>query len=285
MYRIGEFSRIARVTIDTLRHYDALGLLKAARVDRSTGYRYYAADQLQDLNRIIALKEVGLSLEEISRILQNQLTADELRGMLKAQLVLTESAIETAQSRRERILNSLNDLNLNENIPSFEVVIKSIDALTVAAIREIVPTVEQVPQYCDKMFNMIAEWMVSNGLPIGTPMTIYHDESYSTENIDTECAFFIPDIEVDKVPKPITPIMIRQMKAVPEVATIVFTGDFRQESVSLRSAYSAIVKWIEDHGYRIVGAPRELYHGPPENGELTAEIQFPVEKCDLMKKD
>lgn len=273
MYRIGEFSRIGRVTIDTLRHYDALGLLKAATVDPVTGYRYYSASQLQSLNRIIALKEVGLSLDEISRILFDQLTADELRGMLKAQLVLTESAIETAQIRRARILACLN----NEDIPAFEIAVKSIDALTVAAIRETVPTVEQVPVHLDKMFNMIAEWMAVNGVPIGTPMTIYHNECYTTENIDTECAFIIPDTDGNKISRPTSPITIRQMEAIPQMATTVFTGDFRQELVSLRSAYSAIVQWIEDHGYRIVDAPRELYHGSPENGELTAEIQFPVE--------
>ena len=74
MFRIGEFSRIARVTIDTLRHYDALGLLKPEKVDPFTGYRYYSAKQLQSLNRILALKEVGFSLEEIARILQDQPT-------------------------------------------------------------------------------------------------------------------------------------------------------------------------------------------------------------------
>ncbi len=103
MFKIGEFSRIGSVTIETLRHYDALGLLKSAKVDPFTGYRYYSAKQLQPLNRILALKEVGFSLEEIAHILHNNLTTEEFRGMLKAQLALAESAIETAQLRRERI--------------------------------------------------------------------------------------------------------------------------------------------------------------------------------------
>jgi DNA-binding transcriptional MerR regulator len=118
MFRIGEFSRIGCVTIDTLRHYDALDLLTPAKVDPFTGYRYYSAKQLQSLNRIIALKEVGFSLEEIARILRDKLNTDELRGMLKAQLVSTESAIESAQLRRERILARLNYLTLEENMPA-----------------------------------------------------------------------------------------------------------------------------------------------------------------------
>ena len=279
MFQIGEFSRIGCVTIDTLRHYDALGLLKPAKVDPFTGYRYYTARQLQSLNRIIALKEVGLSLEEIARILRDKLTADELRGMLKAQLVLAESAIETAQMRRERILARLNYLTLEENMPVYEVTLKSVDALTVAAIRETVPTIEQMPQRCGEMFNMIASWMASNGLPFGPPMTIYHNESYTLENIDTECAFIIPGAEIDKVARPISPIIVHQMEAVPHVATTIAADDFYQKVGGLTPAYNAIGHWIEEHGYSIVGAPRELFYGSPEKGDFTAEIQFPVEKA------
>src|SRR5215218_3665649 len=119
MFRIGEFSRIARVTIDTLRHYDALGLLKPANVDPFTGYRYYSARQLMSLNRILALKEVGFSLEEIARILHpsEKLTNNELRGMLKAQLMRAEQDMHAAQLRQDRILARLNYLNLEDEMP------------------------------------------------------------------------------------------------------------------------------------------------------------------------
>ena len=275
MFRIGEFSRIGSVTIDTLRHYDTLGLLKPAKVDPFTGYRYYTAQQLQPLNQIIALKEVGFSLHEIARILREQLTADELRGMLKAQLVFTESAIETAQLRRERILARLNYLNLEENMPVYEVTLKSVDALTVAAIRETVPTFAQVSQRWGDMFQTIASWMTANGLPFGLPMTIYHNEGYTRENIDTECAIIIHGTEIDKVDKPLSPIVVRQTEAIPHMATTI-VADEKVESH--QRAYHTIGHWIEDHGYCIVGAPRELYYGSPENGDYAAEIQFPVEK-------
>src|ERR671918_253450 len=110
MFRIGEFSRITRVTIDTLRHYDELGLFKPAKVDPFTGYRYYTAKQLMPLNRILALKEMGFSLDEIARILQEQFTNEQLRGMLKAQLIQAEHELQAAQSRRERIIARLHYL-------------------------------------------------------------------------------------------------------------------------------------------------------------------------------
>jgi DNA-binding transcriptional MerR regulator len=275
MFKIGEFSRIGSVTIDTLRHYDALGLLKPAKVDPFTGYRYYTAKQLQPLNRIIALKEVGFSLEEIARILRDNPTTDESRGMLKAQLALAESAIETAQLRRERILARLNYLNLEENMPAYEVTLKSVDALTVAAIRETVPTIEQMAQRWGEMFNTIGGWMIANDLPFGFAMTIYHNEGYTRENVDTECAFVIRDTEIDKVAKPVSPIVVRSMEAIPHVATTI-VADWRVEG--LEPAYNALGRWIEDQGCCIIGAPREVYYGSPKQGDYTAEIQFPVEK-------
>lgn len=275
MFRIGEFSRIGSVTIDTLRHYDALRLLKPAKVDPFTGYRYYSAKQLQRLNRIIALKEVGFSLEEIARILRDNLTPDELRGMLKAQLVLAESAIEAAQLRRELILARLNYLNLEENMPAYEVTLKSVDALTVAAIRETVLAIEQVAQWWVEMFNTLASWMTANSLPFGFAMTIYHNEGYTRENIDTECALIIRNTECDKVARPVSPIVVYQMEAIPSMATTI-VADWRVEG--LAPAYNTLGQWIEDHGYRMVGAPRELYYGSPEMGDYTAEIQFPVER-------
>jgi len=185
MFRIGEFSQITRVTVDTLRYYDALGLLKPAKVDPFTGYRYYSARQIMSLNRIVALKDVGFSLEEIARILQDKPTSDQLRGMLKAQLARVETEIESAQARRQRVRARLNYLNLEDNMPAYEVTLKPVEKLTVAAIREIVPHIEQMPQRCSKMFDVIERWIRANHLPLGPSMSIYYNEGFTRENIDT----------------------------------------------------------------------------------------------------
>ena len=279
MFRIGEFSQIAKVTIDTLRHYDELGLLKPAKVDPFTGYRYYSAKQLMSLNRILALKEVGFSLEEIARILQDQLTNDQLRGMLKAQLVRAEQDIQTAQLRQERIVARLNYLNLEDDMPAYEVILKPVEKLTIAAIRETVPAIEQMPQRCSQMFDTIARWLRANNLPIGPSMTIYYNEGFTRENIDTECSFIIPDATAAKTATPTEPIEVRQMDSVPEVASTVVTDGFYKKVDGLTPAYNAIARWIEENGYQITGNPRELFYGSAENGDLIAEIQFPVEKA------
>jgi DNA-binding transcriptional MerR regulator len=279
MFRIGEFSKIARVTIDTLRHYDELGLLKPANVDPCTGYRYYSATQLMTLHRILALKDVGFSLEEIARILQDRPTADQLRGMLKAQLVRAESDIHSAQLRQGRILARLHSLELEESMPAYEVTLKPVKAQTVIAIREVVPTLEQMPQRCTEMFAALGRWIQARGLAVGPAMTTYYNESFVRENIDTECALILLDPGAARTLTPEAPIQVRQLEAAPLVASTIVADDFYQKVDGLTPAYNALAKWIEENSYQIAGPPRELFYGSPHSGDLTAEIQFPVAKA------
>ena len=277
MFRIGEFSQIARVTIDTLRHYDALGLLKPVKVDPFTGYRYYSARQLQSLNRILALKETGFSLEEIARILRDQPTHEELRGMLKAQLARAEKDIENARLRHERILTRLNTLNLEEDMPEYEVTLKPVEQQTIASIREVVPTIEQMPERCSWMFDTIERWIRSKGMPVGPALTMYYNEGFTRENIDTECAFLLPGGDINMA-APVEPVTLRQMDAVPLMASTIVTDNFYKKAGALLPAYNALAQWIEENGYQIAGPPRELFYGSVQQGDLTAEVQFPVEK-------
>jgi len=278
MFRVGEFSRIASVTIETLRHYDAIDLFKPAKVDPSTGYRYYKADQLQILHQILALKEVGLSLEEIKSILQDNPTVENVRDMLNAQLALAENTIDEAQRRRERIMNRLHNLEVDKTIPTYDISLKSVDMVTIATVRETIPTVEQIPARWNEIFTMIAEWIHTNKLAIGFPMALYHDESYTHTQVDTECAFILHNIEMEKLPEPKHPIMIRQLNALPQVASVI-VADFHQKIDGLKPAYIALGQWVANNGYHIISAPREIYYGSPATGDFTAEIQFPVMKA------
>ncbi len=107
MLKIGEFAQEAEVTVKTLRHYEKLNLLRPAWIDRFTGYRYYAPEQLPRLNRIMVLKDLGFSLQQIGRILQNKLTLDELRGMLRLKHAELEQHIAEEQARLARIATRL----------------------------------------------------------------------------------------------------------------------------------------------------------------------------------
>ena len=228
MFKIGEFSQLAQVTIDTLRHYDALNLLTPAHVDASTGYRYYRATQLQRLNRIKALKALGFSLEEIGRILHENLTTEQLRGMLQMQQVVAERDLQAVQKRLDQITTHLNYLNMENKMPTYDVTIKSVEAVTIATIREVVPTAAAMPERCGAMFDSLACWMVANKLQFGVPMTTYFNEGYVQENIDTECAIVILNPEAIP-PTPHEQIVVQQLSAVPTMATVVVTDDFYQK--------------------------------------------------------
>lgn len=69
MLQIGEFSRVCQVSVKTLHHYDKIGLLAPAEVDRFTGYRYYRTEQIDTMNYIKRLKRYGFSLEEIQHLI------------------------------------------------------------------------------------------------------------------------------------------------------------------------------------------------------------------------
>ena len=83
MFSIGDFARSGRVSVRMLRHYDAIGLLRPASVDPLTGYRFYAVEQLTRLNRVVALKDLGFTLDQVAIVVDDEIDVDELRGMLR----------------------------------------------------------------------------------------------------------------------------------------------------------------------------------------------------------
>ena len=69
MYKIGDFSSMSKTTIKTLRYYEKEGLLTPVYIDQNTGYRYYESSQLIDISKIISLRQIGLSIKEIKKVL------------------------------------------------------------------------------------------------------------------------------------------------------------------------------------------------------------------------
>ena len=97
MLKIGEFSRLSQVTVKTLHHYDKLGLLKPIHIEECSGYRFYSVEQLSRIHRIMALKDLGLSLEQVSLILDQELSVEQIRGMLRLKQVEIQDQIISEQ--------------------------------------------------------------------------------------------------------------------------------------------------------------------------------------------
>jgi len=111
MLKIGEFSKLTHVTVKTLRHYDKVGLLKAAWINRYNGYRYYRLNQVGQLNRIVSMKELGFSLEQIRKLLSENPSGPALRKMLVFKKAELEQLIYREQERLRLIEIRLQQLD------------------------------------------------------------------------------------------------------------------------------------------------------------------------------
>ena len=128
MFRIGEFAQIAQVSTRQLRHYDQLGLLRPLSTDAATGYRYYSMRQLPRLNAILALKELGLTLDQIGSQLENEITPSELRGMLTMKRAQIEQLLREEELRLKHIESRIAEIDRQGRISDYDIVVKPIAA-------------------------------------------------------------------------------------------------------------------------------------------------------------
>ncbi|MBL8155101.1 MAG: MerR family transcriptional regulator [Anaerolineae bacterium] len=282
MFKIGEFARISRVPVKTLRYYDEIGLLTPAEVDRFTGYRYYSADQLARLNRILTFKDLGLSLEQIARLLDEALTAEQIRGMLRLRQAEIAQEVNEAQARLARLETRIRQIEQEGLMSATQVTYKTVEPLTILSIREVVPSVEQMGPRISAAFGRLYGFIgQAQARVAGAPMVLYHANEQSggyefhEENIDTETAAVVdPHSLPVEVPAGIT----RRTLERTGVASAIHQGSYD----TIEQTYAAVGKWMEGSGYHISGPPREIYLRGPESGvpaqEYLTEIQYPVER-------
>lgn len=273
MFKIGDFSKLCRVPVSALRYYADIGLLEPAHTDRFTSYRYYSLDQLPRLNRILALKDLGLSLEQIKQVLNEDLPASEVRGMLRLKEAELEQEFEEVQMRLKRVKARLMLIEQENTIMSQpEVVLKSLEKMTGLSLREVVPTPSSVGTLMGEMFGTV----MGHQVPVtGTPFAIFHDGEFKPQDMDVEIVFPVAPgtkitLDMERGPK----ITTREFSTIDSAACIIHTGPYE----TLEQTYTVIGKWIEANGYQISGPSREVYLRPPGEEDPITEIQFPVTK-------
>src|SRR5512138_3890072 len=241
MIRIGDFSKLSRVSIKTLRFYDEMGLLKPVQVDRFTGYRYYEFDQLARLYRILALKDLGFSLEEIGHLLEGDLSTEQMRGMLKLRQAEIRQQMEQESERLERVEHWLREIEQEDSMSKYDVVIKKIEPMKVASVRGVVPT----PPDQRSLWDELMDYLNQKGARMtGPPMAIYHDPEAKERDWDIEV--------VMPLSEPIAPgqrVQVYDLPGAEKMACVVHNGPF----ATLGQAYDALAKWIDQNGYHIVG--------------------------------
>lgn len=278
MIKIGEFSKLVQVPVPTLRYYDQMGLLKPIEVDRFTGYRYYSVSQLPRLNRILALRGLGFTLEQIAEALDDGLTPEQIRGMLRLRHAQISQQLVEMQDQLLEVENRLQQIEHESEISTYDVILKPVVPLLVAEVRAILPKHSDSGSLFGEVYEAIRPYVNDalhpNADQGGQTLVLWYDTEYKETDVDGAAAFMlrcrIPEAGRVKVYE-LPPAMM---------ASAVHHGSY----ATIGKAHEAVIRWIEANGYRIVGADRELnlFHTMPitlDNPNYVTEIQYPVEKA------
>jgi DNA-binding transcriptional MerR regulator len=281
MFKIGEFSRLSRVSVRMLRHYDKLGLLKPSQRDPITDYRYYSADQLPRLNRILALRDLGFSLEQISGMLDKDVLIAELLGMLKEKREELTQQMQIELLRLERLEARIREMSNSSAGKMYDVVLREIQPQLVASLRRLLSEEGRI----QTMFEQVERYVNPFGARADEPpLSIYHDWDYHETNVDVEV---VVPLKYEIPGK--GEIQVCELAGLSLAACVVHTGGYG----TIYQAYNALLSWIEANGYRMTGPVREVYlrYGadglgfelPPtylvkSPAPFVTELQLPVEK-------
>ncbi len=272
MFKIGAFSQLTGVTIKALRYYDREGLLKPAEVDRFTGYRYYTVAQIDRLNRILALKDLGLSLDEIGRVLCENPSAAEIRGMLRLKQAQLQQTIDDEQSRLQRVEARLRQIEREGQMPTHEVVVREAAAQRVLAYRAILAG----PWEIRPLFMRVGEALQAGQVePVGPSLALYHHGEYREHDLDVEVAIPVTDAAPSSLALDDSWVMECRTLAAVQVASTVCQ---MESQADIYAANRDLGNWIAESGYRLADGPcREVYAQTPCAGEpLIFEVQLPI---------
>lgn len=287
MIKIGDFAKLARVSIKTLHHYGELKLLQPVHIDRFTGYRYYELEQLAVLNRILALKDLGFSLEQVAELLHESLSTAEMRGMLRLKQMELASRLEEEQSRLARVEVRLRQLEQGRQPLVADVALKEIPAQTVLMARIVAANESMLLPARQSLQSLLEAHLERAQLKPASPWFAYLNELPHAEE-DLEIALAV-GVNLRNGQRQGdwqgSPVELQALPKVPNMASLVHCGDY----ATLPQTYAALYAWMQDHSYQVAGSCREIYlsedglsamlNAAGSNGLI--EAQCPVEKTKM----
>jgi DNA-binding transcriptional MerR regulator len=276
MFRIGEFSQIARVSGRLLRYYDSLGLLKPLRIDPATGYRYYSADQLPRLNRILALKELGLSLDQVAKMVDDKIAPGEIRGMLMLKKAELEQSLAAEQSRLRHIESRLRQIEEQGAMADYDVVVKRVPAQPYLAVRSEFAGMQGAVAMLKTVLTATRQ------IPAEArgPLIVVAHSDFDDERLDLEIGIGLAEERKTRISLPDRLEMKpTELPAIEMSAAIVRGGPTYQAHL----AFGALGVWMEANGFTVAGPCREVFleppFQPPDEEHSVIEVQFPVAKA------
>jgi DNA-binding transcriptional MerR regulator len=270
MFAIGDFARHGRVSVRMLRHYDALGLLRPASVDQVTGYRSYEARQLARLNRIVALKDLGLTLQQVQSVLDDKVSVEELRGMLRLRQAELESQIATDTARLAQVQARLQIIEREGAMPADDVQVKRIPEVRVAELTGTAASFEpgSISPVIQPLYEALAARLDRAGLTPTGPAIAYYEDSPDGEGVLVHAT-----LPVDADPGDERDFSIVDLPEIRQAATIVHRGSMDDVMATIQT----LARWIDANGYRSAGYNRELYlECADDRAAWVTELQEPL---------
>jgi len=260
-YSIGDFSKISRLGIKTLRYYHEIGLLIPTRIDKFSSYRYYSEKSLARVQTIIRLKELDFPLEKIKEILDNNKDDQSLIQYMQEQLEAVNRQIDEYASIRGKI-ESFIRLETEIPVPVREPENKEVPEIFIASIK-------YKGRYDDINEHMTRLFDVFQSVITGPSFCLYHDEHNADENMNIECCVPISR----KIPA--AGFKFTTLPAV-RMVSIMHEGDYS----TLWKSYQKIIDFLNKKDFPILPPIREIYlrgkgmilPGDPE--KYLTEIQF-----------
>lgn len=271
MLKIGDFSKLSRISIRMLRHYDEIGLLIPERIDNFTSYRYYSEEQLAVAGRIIVLRDMGFGLSTMKEILKSY---DDPTALSKYLMVRqAEMRAEEAEIQQRLLLldTAIKRLRRDDMTMNYDVVLKMMPKRYVASVRKIIPAYNQEGM----LWNILmSETALLQMIPEDNcySLAMFHDEGYKDSDVDIEIQMSVKGKYED------TEHVV--FKTVPEVeiASAVYKGSYEQ----ITAVNQAVANWVKDNGYEFNGAMFCIYHVSPAQtknpDDLVTEVCYPIKK-------
>lgn len=273
MFKISEFSRLSKVSLKALRYYDHIGMLKPRTVDPDTGYRYYSADQLLELNRIFMYKELGFTLPQIMELLNEDITLEQIRGMFHLKRSEIQQVIDTEQAKLTRIKERMQLIEKEGCVErEQEVVIKAVEQKPFLSLTAL-GSEQDIPELF-RTFNKLLRKEHLN-LVESPQIVLWSELDENVDEFEFEVGHYVKR-ELSVLPDE---LHIRSLP--PELMMATLT--FRSDSVFACTACVDLATWIEKNGYQIKEDQpgREIYLPLPTEKDIQLiEIQIPITKHD-----
>ena len=266
MLKIGEFSKLSRVSIRMLRHYDDLGLLKPAMIDEFTGYRFYKEEQLFVMGRITALKDMGFALADIARIMDDYDNKEKLEEYLtKQQQELKKISDETEY--KLMLLDTARKRLRKEQSMSFDVTTKVIPERYAATVHMVVPHYEDEGILWGKLQECKTPLVPADPCLAAAE---FLDKEYKEENVEIVVWMTVKGEYEDT-----ENVKFKTLPAV-KVASCVIKGSYEQ----MGEATATVASWIAENGFSVTGPMFNIYHVSPAQtqnpDEYVTEVCFPI---------